>query len=94
MEEQYITSRSGGIVTGEELIEALQPANPDKRFAVSRSGDTVGVWSDEKGRFVPTFGALMGNRRTWGQHRFELLANGRPIVPAEDWIEHTAEVTA
>ncbi len=72
-----------------ELIAKVRAANPGLRYAVSRSGYSIGEWIPSVGRFVPVYLSSLWNGETkWtftGGREF--LTNGEPMVKAGDWLE-------
>ena len=67
----------------------LMSLNPGARFAVSRSGEAVGVWCKDQ-RFVEVLMRTITNQWVWlvedGQIRTSLV-NGQPLYKPEDWEE-------
>lgn len=68
----------------QEVIR-LRPLNPGVRLAASRSGSSVGVWSQDHQRFVAiqTQECRGGWVRVWGLPRI----NGQPAIADRDWME-------
>lgn len=70
-------------MTASELVKAIAPNNPGKRFAVSLNEDVIGVYSDEANRFVSC--ASLSLTGEWVKMPYEILVNGK--LPITDWKE-------
>lgn len=69
--------------TSREVVAALIPDNPGRRFAVSQSDSVIGVWVEDAGRFV-----IIASKTILNDDWYEcpdMLVNGKPAV--SDWIE-------
>lgn len=72
-------------MTQHEYLAALREANPGRRLAASKDGESIGVWVEQWGRFaVAASRAITGQ---WVRLPFEVLANGQPPYGAGDWEE-------
>ncbi len=62
-----------------DLIEQLTQENPGRKFAISKSGDTVGV--EFHGVWVALYSKMLDGR--WGDAP-HVLVNGKPIE--REWV--------
>lgn len=69
--------------TAHDIITQAYETQPHIRLAVSKSGDTIGSWSEEKNRFVVVAGRYITGE--WVSLPYELLVNGKPLVT--EWAE-------
>ena len=73
-------------MTGNELLAILKKNNPNRTFAITKKGTTIGVWSDKAGRYNVILAVNICDNK-WCECP-DLLVNGQPAVKAEDWVEY------
>lgn len=71
-------------MTATELLAVTREKFPGRRFAASRSGMVIGEFNQAAGKFLPAAGMLISGE--WANMP-PILANGKPLVADEDWLE-------
>jgi hypothetical protein len=77
-------------MTLSELLTTAHAKNPGMRFAYNAAENGVAYWDEQQSRW--TLGAAKTITGQWVSGVQELLVNGKPAWPQEDWIEHVAEM--
>lgn len=72
-------------MTAQEVALQAKGAKPHVRYAYSKSGNSVGGWVEERGRFMTVASRLLNNQ--WVSMPYEVLVNGQPCHKPDDWIE-------
>ena len=79
-------------MTAIELLRIAREGRPNIRYATNDKRNTIGAWIEEKGRFVPVAGLLLGGNEVngipsgeWCSFDYEILANGKPLPIV--WVE-------
>mgnify|MGYP000048737492 CR=1 FL=1 len=80
-------------MTAREYAEKLADEYPQYRFAYGADDTSVGVWSDEHGRYQVIAGRILGRGDFVGLP-YELLVNGKPILPSGGWVALESGVCA
>ena len=64
-------------ITAQDVLGMARKQYPELDFQISDSGNALGVWSEQLGRYQTCYGyTVMG---TWVPLKTELLVNGEPV---------------
>ena len=72
-------------MTAIDLLARARANYPDRRFARSFHDNAIGEWKEALGRFVML--ASLAITGQWVHVPCEILANGKPLFAANEWIE-------
>ena len=72
-----------------ELLAIAKRDKPNVRYAANRAENGIAAWDEALGRWVLVAAKTLFG--TWVGQPMELLVNGVPAWPQEDWIEFSGK---